>query len=201
MKEGETAAALTELFKKFPGIGQRQAQRFTDFIAGTDGRYIRDLTGHIAALQRTSKQCPQCYIRYESNTPTCEVCALENPDTLIIVEKDIDARSLYDSITPEMNAHYFILGGLIPIANDDESRVRLLQMTRAVRSKRPKEIIIALSVHPDADHTARHLTNRLKKEFPNIAVTTLGRGLSTGSELEYSDPDTLENALNNRGTL
>ena len=61
MKEGEIAAALTELFKRFPGIGQRQAQRFTDFIAGTDRHYIRDLTERIIALQRASRQCPQCY--------------------------------------------------------------------------------------------------------------------------------------------
>ena len=51
------------------------------------------------------------------------------------------------------------------------------------------------------DHTAHHLTAHLKKQFPGTALAILGRGLSTGSELEYSDPDTLTNALTRRSTL
>lgn len=31
-----------------------------------------------------------------------------------------------------------------------------------------------------------------------IKISSLGRGLSTGTELEYSDNDTLKNALKNR---
>ena len=31
-----------------------------------------------------------------------------------------------------------------------------------------------------------------------LKVTTLGRGLSTGSELEYADPETIKSALGNR---
>jgi recombinational DNA repair protein RecR len=32
----------------------------------------------------------------------------------------------------------------------------------------------------------------------NIKISVLGRGISTGTELEYSDSDTLRNALENR---
>jgi recombinational DNA repair protein RecR len=32
----------------------------------------------------------------------------------------------------------------------------------------------------------------------DITMSALGRGLSTGTELEYSDSDTIKNALKNR---
>jgi recombinational DNA repair protein RecR len=35
-------------------------------------------------------------------------------------------------------------------------------------------------------------------EKQGIKVSSLGKGLSTGTELEYSDNDTLRNALKNR---
>jgi recombinational DNA repair protein RecR len=31
-----------------------------------------------------------------------------------------------------------------------------------------------------------------------VRITTLGRGLSTGTELEYSDADTIKSAMMNR---
>ena len=44
------------------------------------------------------------------------------------------------------------------------------------------------------------LTGILREKLSplNITLTTLGRGLSTGSELEYSDAETLSGALLNR---
>ena len=32
----------------------------------------------------------------------------------------------------------------------------------------------------------------------NFRISSLGRGLSTGSELEYADPDTIAQAIGNR---
>ena len=33
---------------------------------------------------------------------------------------------------------------------------------------------------------------------PSLTITALGRGLSTGSELEYADPETIKSALEGR---
>ncbi len=63
-----------------------------------------------------------------------------------------------------------------------------------------KEIILAFSVNPDGENTARYVTTLLKETIDHypIKISTLGRGLSTGSELEYADPETIKNALKNR---
>lgn len=190
--------ALTELFKKFPGIGQRQAERFAWFIAKANTEYVRHLTQSITGVHQNSKQCPECYIRHEAKEKTCEICIQNSPETLIVVEKDADAHALMASIQNKENTRYFILGSLIPIANSDSTKTRVPQLIKTAQKNQPKEIIIALSVHPDADHTARYLTDQIQKNIPNMVITMLGRGLSSGSELEYADPETIHNAFKKR---
>ncbi|MFT7327925.1 MAG: recombinational DNA repair protein RecR, partial [Crocinitomicaceae bacterium] len=60
------------------------------------------------------------------------------------------------------------------------------------------ELIFGLSISPEAEHTQIRLYTMLKDQFPNLVFTTLGRGLSTGTELEYSDTETLKHAFNSR---
>lgn len=63
-----------------------------------------------------------------------------------------------------------------------------------------KEIIIATSVNPEGDNTASYLIELLRDlaSKHGFKISTLGRGLSTGTELEYSDSETLKSALENR---
>ncbi|MCF7865058.1 MAG: hypothetical protein K9M11_00945 [Candidatus Pacebacteria bacterium] len=63
-----------------------------------------------------------------------------------------------------------------------------------------KEIILATSVNPEGEHTASYVVGLLKPlvEVHGFRISTLGRGLSTGTELEYSDSETLKSALMNR---
>lgn len=70
------------------------------------------------------------------------------------------------------------------------------------RIKKDKlEIVLALSANLEGDHTAEFLEEYLRNKFgEKITVSFLGRGLSTGTELEYSDRDTLLYALKNRGS-
>ena len=49
-----------------------------------------------------------------------------------------------------------------------------------------------------AEHTRMRLHSMLKDQFPNLTFSTLGRGLSSGTELEYSDTETLKYALASR---
>jgi len=59
---------------------------------------------------------------------------------------------------------------------------------------------LAFSLNPQGDHTDFYIRSQLKNicEPLDIKISSLGRGLSTGTELEYSDNDTLKNALKNR---
>lgn len=63
------------------------------------------------------------------------------------------------------------------------------------------EIILALTPRREGDFTSHYIEEKLKplqKEGRNIKVSRLGRGLSSGAELEYADEETLKNAFDGR---
>ena len=60
------------------------------------------------------------------------------------------------------------------------------------------EIILSLNVNAEGENTINYLKTMIIDIDSNIRISILGRGLSTGSELEYSDIDTIKNALKNR---
>lgn len=203
---------LTEVFKEFPGIGERQARRFVYFLMSRNPAYSENLSILVSDLKKEIAQCKECFRFFISlkNERICDICANANTDSsiLMIVEKDSDLESIKKSRV--YNGRYFILGGLVPIVEKNtKSRVRIEELKKKISSEaRPselglaslKEIILAFSISPQGDHTdqyvreqLRDLTNKL-----NIKISSLGKGLSTGTELEYSDNDTLKNALKNR---
>jgi len=196
---------LTEVFKEFPGIGERQAKRFVYFLMGRNGAYNENLAGLILDLKKETAQCKECFrffILNKEKNKLCDICANANLDSsvLMIVEKDSDLESVKKSRV--YNGKYFILGGLVPIVEKNtKSRVRIEELKERLKKiSGVKEIILAFSLSPQGDHTDTYVRNELKEiaEKQNIKISSLGKGLSTGTELEYSDNDTLKNALKNR---
>ncbi|MDE0243385.1 MAG: toprim domain-containing protein [Candidatus Kaiserbacteria bacterium] len=201
MQQGDKMEALTDLFKRFPGIGQRQAERFSRFIAASSGEYVQHLATTIVEANQVSKQCPDCFVSHESESELCEICSSRTAETIIVVEKDADVAALELSAGLAKDAHYFVLGNLLPIIKDQGRDIRINDLGRVVQKKNPKEVLIALSAHPDADHTGRYVSGYLKETHPDVAVSVLGRGLSNGSEIEYLDPNTLSEAFKGRVAL
>jgi hypothetical protein len=81
---------------------------------------------------------------------------------------------------------------------DKEKLISLIQ--KKIKDKDLKEIILALSLNPDGENTIDYVSEQLKLTLGDkkIKITTLGRGLSTGTELEYLDDNTFQNAFKNR---
>jgi recombination protein RecR len=197
---------LTEIFKEFPGIGERQAKRFVYFLMSRNGEYGNNLAKLILDLKKEVSQCKDCFrfsLAKKGKEELCEICADPNSDssTLMVVEKDSDLESVKKSRT--YHGKYLILGGLVPIIEKNtKSKVRVEELKKKIENKNKeiKEIILAFSLSPQGDHTDHYIRGELKAitEPLGIKISSLGRGLSTGTELEYSDNDTLRNALKNR---
>jgi recombination protein RecR len=194
---------LAELFKKFPGIGERQARRFVYFLLHQNPGYLSDIAGLIAGIRKNVSQCKSCYVFFQDGAEVdeCKVC--RDPDTdrsiLMIVEKDADYENVRGSHS--YRGRYFILGGLVPIVEKDTAKfVRTGELVKKIEREQPKEIVLALSLSPQGEHTDLYLRQTLSplQEKTGFKISSLGRGLSTGIELEYSDSETLKNALKNR---
>jgi recombination protein RecR len=197
---------LSEIFKEFPGIGERQAKRFVYFLMSRTGAYNENLSSLILELKKEIAQCEDCFRFFIVNNKKidkCNICADNNIDStlLMVVEKDSDLESVRKSRV--YNGKYFVLGGLVPIVEKTtKRRVRIEELKNKINidKNKIKEIILAFSLNPQGDHTDQYVREQLKDvaDKLNIKISSLGRGLSTGTELEYLDNDTIKNALKNR---
>ncbi len=198
---------LTSLFEKFPGIGPRQARRFVQYLLSTSPAVRSELADCIKRLGAESLQCAHCYRWFTKNGSAgalCPICANPAREAAIIfvVEKDADIENVERS---GFRGLYFVLGGTIALATEEpEKFVRLRELLKRVETDaselKRNELILGLSATTEGDHTREILMEKLRplSEGLNFRSSSLGRGRSTGSELEYADPDTIAQALGNR---
>jgi len=190
---------LSRAFERFPGIGPRQARRFVyHLLALPLGERVR-IADLVSKLAENVRQCPEC-MRYANGAgPVCNYCADASRDDglLLVVEKDQDLLAVERAGT--YRGRYFVLGGVLTLSG--KGAIREKELLRAIDKrlvKGLKEIILALSATSEGENTSDHLRDALLPYRSKAKITVLGRGLSTGTELEYSDAETLSGALSNR---
>lgn len=194
----ESIDELARMFERFPGIGPRQAKRFVYFLLSAPANDRTRLAELIATVARSVSQCADCRRFWNGNGECCQYCTDPNRDdgTLLVVEKDQDLLAIERS--GSFKGRYFVLGGALTLSGKGVIRERDL-LSRVERSgEKLQEIVLALSATSEGEHTSEHLRALLQPLRPHVKLTILGRGLSTGSELEYADQRTLAAALQNR---
>lgn len=197
---------LTELFQRFPGIGPRQAQRFVFHLLKENPEYVDSLSSLIRDVRSSVRECDRCFrfFAQKNGGRTCDICTDPQRDAslMLIVERDADIAPIERG--KAYNGLYFVLGGTIPLLDQEHTaRTRGPALKAKVEERLTeglKEVILAFSVNPDGENTARYVEAQLApwSESGKLTVSILGRGLSTGSELEYADSETIKNALQNR---
>ena len=197
---------LTKLFLKFPGIGERQARRFAYFILTQQEGYVNNLSQALISARAHADTCQRCLRIFEgtskSQSGLCSICADEhrNQYELVIVEKSQDIESFERT---DYNGLFFVLGGLIPIVQKDiiqgtNAQKLITRVNTESENGVLKEVILAFPITPNGEHTDSALRELLEPVKHTISITSLGRGLSTGAELEYADPASLEASLKKR---
>lgn len=204
----ELARALANL----PGIGPRQGKRFVYYLLAASAGERKRLSELISALGKDVKQCPDC-MRYFNGTSAsiCNYCTDKTRDDalLMLVEKDQDLSVIERAGT--YRGRYFVLGGVLTLSGKGTIREKELLKTVEKRLKNNlpaqaglKEIVLALSATSEGEHTTDRVRELLApyrlpaQAGDELKISELGRGLATGSELEYSDPETIRAALSNR---
>ena len=207
---------LARYFSRFPGIGTRQSRRFVYFLLSGSPQFARDLSQGIQSLIQRTVQCGECR-RYfssgggpasgrENASSRCAACAGPTLDikTLMVIEKDVDLAAVEKS--GAYHGRFFVLGALVPLKEIKSPVIspRIKELKEKIEKSAADgtlaEVILALSATPEGDHTALELKLLLKplQEKYALTISLLGRGLSTGSELEYADGETLKSALESR---
>lgn len=197
---------LEEMFAHFPGIGPRQAKRFVYYLLNKSPASIKEFTQLVEEVKKSTSECGQCHRFFAgTNTKTaiCSICSDDSRETslLMIVARDSDFETVERS--GAYKGLYFILGGTVPILDKEpEKRIRIKALLARMHEKSSpiKEVILSMNATPDGENTADLLHRSIEKVAANppLRITVLGRGLSTGAELEYVDADTIKSALGNR---
>ena len=203
-----------KLIQKLPGVGPRQAARFILALLEKDESELKDLGQAISNLKRDIRFCKECFnvsAAPEGRAPPtesgrennlCHVCSDPKRDRakLLVLEKVTDLDSIEK--TGLYKGLYHVLGGSInPLDGATPETLRFRELGNRIESMNNEhkniELIIATNPNANGETTALYIKD-LFHDRKGVVLTRLGRGLASGSNLEYADEITLRNALEYR---
>ena len=189
---------IAKLFQKLPGVGPRQAVRFVLALLDKPDSEIEELGYAISNLKKDISFCGQCF--NISDSQICSVCSNPSRDRtkLLVVEKVTDLDSIEK--TGLYKGLYHVLGGAInPLDNILPNNLRIAELNQRIDTSENKNIELILAMNPNTpgETTALYLKSQFSNK-PGLSITRLGRGLASGSHLEYADESTLKHALEYR---
>ena len=192
----ESVQKLINELSKLPEIGPRAATRLVFHLLGQNQLELDNLSSSIKTLKNEINLCPQCFNLIEKSKQLCPICLDSKRDklTLCLVENLLNIIPIEK--TKQYYGLYHVLGGLISPGNDiGPEKLKIDQLISRIKKAQPeiKEIIFALSPTTEGDTTTLYIERFLQPL--KIKTSRLARGLSTGSDLEYIDENTLTSAF------
>ena len=186
---------LIACFRTLPGVGEKTAERYALLIVEEDELEVMEFAKALQEVKEKLVHCPICGNLSEDEE--CEICRDTSRDkkTILVVQsvKDVVAMER----TKEYRGLYHVLNGLISsskgIMPEDLNISSLVE-----RAKNAQEVILATNATVDGETTALYLSKLLAKECPNVTVTRIAHGLSSGVMIDYADELTLIHALTDR---
>ena len=185
--------------QKLPGIGRRTALRLAMHLLKMEPESVDDMTTAIDRFRHEIQHCSRC--NNLSDDAVCPICRNTERDhsTICVVEQVADLLSIEN--THQYRGLYHVLGGVIsPMQGISPSDLKIDLLCERIAKGDVKEVILAISTSVEGETTLFYLTSRLR-QFPDVKITTIARGIGFGDELEYVDELTITHALLNRRSL
>lgn len=187
---------LIDYFAKFPGIGEKTAQRFVFFLLRQPQQELIRFAKLLMNLQDAITLCRICYNYTEKNP--CGICVGTRDQSLLcVISYSHDLRAV--ERTGAYRGLYHVLGGTLNILDGvtpDKLRIKELIERIKVPNNKIQEIILAFNPDLEGESTVLYLS-KLFKSY-NVRVTKLARGLPRGADIEYADDATLTEAVRAR---
>ncbi|TGE25416.1 recombination protein RecR [Hymenobacter aquaticus] len=178
---------------KLPGIGRKTALRLTLHLLKAETEATSALAEALAKMRFEITYCQTCH--NISDTEECSICANKLRDhSMVCVVSDIRDVIAIEN-TGQYQGVYHVLGGVIsPIEGIGPSDLHIDTLLTRIPESEIKEIILAISPTMEGDTTAFFLSRKLR-EFPDVHISTIARGIPMGGELEYADEITLGRSI------
>lgn len=184
-----------EQFSSLPSIGKRTALRLVLNLLKRPEDELERFAEILQHLKENVKTCEAC--GNISDTEICSICANPNRNhQLICVVEDIRDVMAIES-TGTFSGIYHVLGGIIsPMDGIGPNDLFIEPLIEKCASGSVVEIILALSPTMEGDTTNFYLFKKLVSS--GVSITTLSRGISVGSEIQYADELTLSRSIQQR---
>lgn len=187
---------LIDSFKKFPGVGQKSAERMAfSVLSDFDSDDVEFFRDSLIAVKKDIKNCSVCNCITDNDL--CFVCSdtTRLSDTLIVVENSKDVFLLEKM--ENFNGYYHVLGGLIsPFDDIGPSDINLDSLFNRVKNSKVKELIFVTRSGIEADTTILYI-KKILSDF-DVVISRIANGVPVGADMDYIDSLTLELALQNR---
>ena len=172
------------------------AERLVLFLFKQNREKLEEFAENLKNLNNL-KSCQKCFNISEGNL--CGVCSDENrsQNAICVVEDPLDIISI--ERTKIFRGLYHVLGGTLDSSADKENNLKISQLLSRVEQEKIDQVILATNPTTEGDLTALYLKRKLQSL--EVKITRLGRGMSTGGDIEYADEMTLGSALTNRKEL
>lgn len=185
------------VFRRFPGVGPKQAERFALYVVRASDPEIESLVEALREVKASVKYCRECYNYAEGDL--CPVCADEHRDRSVIcvVERPQDLAAIEKA--KSFNGVYHVLHGAVsPAAGVTAEHIKLKELLDRVKAADGgvKEVVIATNPDADGEATAMYLIRLLKPYVGGI--TRIAYGVPLGGDIDYMDEVTLGYALKGR---
>lgn len=184
-----------EQLSSLPSVGKRTALRLALHLLKRDDDEIERFAQAFVKMKQNIHFCQSC--GNIADDVQCEICSnpLRDHEVVCVVEDIRDVMAIEE--TNSYRGIYHVLGGIIsPMDGIGPSDLNIETLLNKVNEGKVNEVIFALNATMEGDTTSFYLYKKLS-EF-NVIISTLSRGVSVGTELQYADELTLSSSIENR---
>ena len=194
---------LVRAFRKLPGVGPRQAERFSAYFLRASQGETEEFISALLALKEDVKLCSSCFAYCEGDV--CEICADPDrqQDVICVVEdpQDIESIEKTGAYKGYKGLYHVLHGAISPMEGRGADQVKVKELLDRVQhaSTPIKEVIIATDPDSEGETTALYLADLLRGLVDKI--TRIGYGVPLGGDIDYIDEMTLGYSLKGRTKL
>ena len=190
-------ARLLEELMKLPGIGVKSAQRIAFHLLKMPPEEQQALSDALGFLRDQIRYCSVCWNL--TDVDPCKICSdprreddlicvVEEPTTLIAIEKTREYHGKY----------HVLLGSLNPLHGVGPGEIKVKELVHRLKQKRAREIILATNPTVEGEATAVYIARLVQTDTDKI--TRIALGVPIGGDLDYVDEVTMARAITGRRT-
>ncbi|MCL2761413.1 MAG: recombination mediator RecR [Desulfuromonadales bacterium] len=196
LQNSQSFIRLVGELKKLPGVGEKTAFRLAFHLLRFPEN-IKSLAESLKDVSSSVKFCSVCFSITEDDPCTIctgnregsAICVVEEPQDLLAIERSGAFRGKY----------HVLHGVLSPLSGVNPDQLKIIELLKRLEPENIQEVIIATNFSVEGEATAIYLTKLIKEH--GIKVTRLAHGIPIGSDLEYIDAATMQQAMLGRSEI